>query len=104
MAVVGSHRQPFPSLLHYQYQFPHDRKHVDVAIQVIRLEEISLLIAPRTPEMDEVNAVAEFLHHRRKIVVGPHSEGAGTEAGSIIFRRHCLEELAQMLRRANNAG
>ena len=64
---------------------------------MVGLVEVSLFVAARAAQVDEVYAVAELIHHRHQVVVGAHSQRARAQTQSVRRVWHTLYQLSEVV-------
>ena len=90
--MVGTHRnRDLVPLFDLQKGF-HHLVHIRVALQMVRLDEVSVGIAPCVAQMHEADPIAELTHHGGKIVVRTHAERSRTETQTVRRAGHLGDE------------
>ena len=103
MAVVGAHRDfgvgaalvAAAALL--AHQFGDERDEVDIAAEVVGLEERAVRLALDVAQMGEMDPRPEFARHGDEIVRRVRAERAGAERDAAGLRRHGGEQFAHVL-------
>ena len=85
MTVVGTHRNGNLTALLQLEESLHHMVHIDVAFQMVGFVEVAFLIALRTAQVHEVDAVAELLHQGGTVIGAAYAQRTGAQAQTVAL-------------------
>ena len=103
VSVVGTHGDGDAAALLQFEEGLHHAVHVDVALQVVGLVEVSFSVALGGAQVHEVDTVGEAGHHGGAVVGAADAERTGAEAEAVAGVGHGVDERLEVFGTAHDA-